>query len=72
MSDMSKKRRLYWKICCASALLVCALTFTPLVIPWKVYQPQLLGFPYSLWMGILVAVALVALTAIGARVHPKE
>lgn len=53
-----------------SALLVVVISFTPLVIPENRYQPQLLGLPYSLWMGILVTVILVFLTWVATRIHP--
>lgn len=52
------------------ALLVVVISFTPLVIPRNVFQPQLFGLPYSLWMGILVTVILVFLTWVATRVHP--
>lgn len=54
----------------AMALLVVVISFTPLVIPEHTYRPQLFGLPYSLWMGILVTVALVVLTWVATRIHP--
>lgn len=50
--------------------MVSILTFTPLVIPEKTYKPMLAGVPYTLWMGICVAVILVALTYLGTKFHP--
>jgi len=52
------------------ALVIVVISFTPLVIPDHAYHPRLFGLPYSLWMGILVTVALVFLTWIATRVHP--
>jgi Na+/melibiose symporter-like transporter len=72
MDTILKKKKGYWKLCCGCALLLCILTFTPLVMPFGIYKPQLLGFPYTFWMGIVIAIGLVILTFIGARVHPKE
>ena len=50
-------RRLYWRLCCAAAFLLSALTY-------------LFGVPHTLWASVLVAVGLVVLTFIGTRVHP--
>jgi hypothetical protein len=72
MNTYLKNKQRLWKLCCVGALLLCILTFTPIVIPNGDFSPQLLGFPYSFWTGILIAIALVSLTYIGARVHPKE
>lgn len=52
------------------ALVIVVISFTPLVIPAHTYRPQLFGLPYSLWMGILVTVALVFLTWVATRIHP--
>ncbi|MEX2512190.1 MAG: hypothetical protein WD398_04735 [Cyclobacteriaceae bacterium] len=65
-----KKKRLYWNICCVTALLLCIITFTPLVIPQGVADPKLGGVPYSLWTSFIISVLLVVLTYIGTRVHP--
>ena len=72
MATTLKKKQGYWKLCCGIALLLCILTSTPFVMPHGIYKPQLFGFPYTFWIGILLAIALVTLTYIGARVHPKE
>ena len=52
------------------ALIVLALlTFTPVITPNGVYQPKLLGMPYTLWVGIIQALLLVFLTWLGTRVR---
>lgn len=61
---------IYWKLCCAGAILLAVLTLTPLVIPAGVATPLLGGVPRTLWAGILIAIAFVVLTFIGSRVHP--
>jgi uncharacterized membrane protein len=61
----------YWIICCI-ALILIILTFTPLVIPAGTYRPMLLGLPYSLWLGILISIGLVALTFIATRIHHQR
>ncbi len=65
-----EKKRLYWKIACIAAILLCILTFTPLVIPQGIAKPELAGVPYSLWTSFIISVLLVVLTFIGTRVHP--
>lgn len=59
-----------WKICCGAVILVAILTFTPVVTPVGRYQPKLMGMPYTLWVGILQAIILVAITFVGTRIHP--
>ncbi len=61
---------LYWKICCAIAVLLAILTFTPVITPAHRYTPMLLGLPYTLWTGILLGVTLILLTLVATRVHP--
>lgn len=51
-------------------LLATILTFTPLVIPTGIYQPKLIGMPYTLWMGILMSIIMVLLVLFGTLVHP--
>lgn len=68
---MKNKKRI-WQITCALVVLFTALAFSPLVIPKGKYQPELLGLPYTLWMGIAVTIILVGLTYIGTKVHPGD
>jgi len=67
---MNKIKTRYWRICTALVILLAVLTFTPLIIPTGVYKPMILGIPYSLWTSFLITVALVAITYLGAKVHP--
>jgi hypothetical protein len=46
------------------------LTFSPLVIPSGTYRPVVLGMPYTLWVGILVAVLTVGFTYGATRLYP--
>ena len=59
----------YWRILRTTAIILCLLVFTPLIIPKGVYTPELLGIPYSLWASFLITVALVFLTYLGTKVH---
>ena len=59
-----------WKICVTLVVTLSLLTFTPLIMPAGVYQPELFGIPYTFWTSFLLTVLLVVLTFIGTRVHP--
>lgn len=64
------KKQKYWKVCCGIAIILSLITFTPLVIPQGVYEPMLMGIPYTLWTSFIITVLLVILTYIGTIVHP--
>lgn len=66
-----KARKAIWYACTASVILLCALCFTPLVIPAGESQPTLLGLPRSLWLGLLIYSIIVLLTFVAIRVHPE-
>ena len=53
---------------CGAVLVLVIITFTPLVIPYGIYKPELVGLPYSLWIGILISIVLVVLTFISTRI----
>lgn len=61
---------MYWRICIALVILLGLLQYTPLLKPQGVFNPSLVGIPFTLWTSFLITVALVALTYIGSRVHP--
>jgi len=64
------KNKTTWYILIACVVLLTIITFTPLVIPQGVYQPELFGTPYTLWLTILITIGYVVLTFIGTKVHP--
>ena len=66
---MKDKNRKYWRILRTTAIVLCLLVFTPLVIPKGVYKPELFGIPYSLWTSFIITVVLVFLTYLGTKVH---
>ena len=68
--SMRQPKVLRWRLCCLSTLLLSAAAFTPLAIPAGRFEPMLGGLPLTLWVGVLIALAIVVLTYIGARVHP--
>jgi len=55
------KRVLYWVIV-VSFLVLVVITFSPLVIPYGVYKPMLFGFPYTLWVGMLISLIFIVIT----------
>ncbi len=67
---MSSSSHTAWKVCVAAVVLLSALTFTPLVMPAGIYQPELFGIPYTFWTSFLITILLVLLTLVGTRVHP--
>lgn len=64
------KDKQIWAFCKISVLAIIVLTFSPLVTPAGVHKPVFMGMPYTLWVGIVVALLLVGLTWLGTRVHP--
>ena len=67
---MKNRKNMLWRLCCAGVIGLSILCFTPLVIPAGQYQPVLLGLPRSLWAGMLIAFAILALAVTGTFVHP--
>ena len=66
------KRKTLWGLCCATAILLAIIGYSPLVIPPGQYKPMVLGMPYTLWTGILVTLLLVLVTFLGTLVHPGQ
>lgn len=69
-SEETSRRRLYWRLCYGGIILLSVLTFSPLVIPPGTYRPMVLGMPYTLWVGILVAVLTVGFTYGATQLYP--
>lgn len=67
-----KKRRTSLRILDFLAILLCILTFSPIVIPANETSPYLLGIPYSMWMGFLVSVLFVVLAYLVSIVNKEE
>ena len=62
---------LLWKTCRAGVIILSILIFTPLVTPKNIFRPEVLGLPYTLWMGILVYILFVALILLGIMAHSR-
>lgn len=67
-----KNNKRIWQICVTAVILIIILTFSPLVIEPGKIQPFLFGLPYTLWMGILLTIALVLITLIAGNALPNE
>lgn len=65
---MNKKQ--LWNLCCAAIVVLAILTFTPIVTPSGVDKPELMGMPYTLWVGILQYILFIVVIWVGTRVHP--
>jgi len=66
------KRRMYWRIIAALAILLIIVMFTPLVIANGKTEPKLFSMPFTLWVSILITIGLVVLTYLGGRFHLKD
>jgi len=67
-----KRNKRIWQLCVAAVIVIIAITFSPLVIaPGKIH-PFLFGLPYTLWMGILLTIALVVITLIAGNALPND
>ena len=67
---MRKYQNKMFYVLVAAALVLGCITFTPLVMPYGVYKPTLLSFPYTLWTGLIVALLFVLITYLAVRIHP--
>ncbi len=67
-----KRNKIIWKLCIIAVLLIVLFAYTPLVIGTGKIEPVLIGFPYSLWLSVLLTIFLVVLTFIGSIVIPDE
>jgi len=65
-------RKALWKFCCASVVFLGIMTFTPLFTPSGQSQPEVLGMPYTLWMGILLSLVMWVLTYVAVLNHPGK
>lgn len=65
-----KKNNPGWTLCRLLAVGLMVAAFTPLFLPPGAAEPLLFGLPYTLWSGIGICLAMVALTAVATVVHP--
>lgn len=69
---MRIRRSFLWKFICAIVIAISSFTFTPIVLAPGVFHPAFLGLPRTLWIGIVIVFALIALTIVGGLVHPAN
>ena len=67
-----KNKKFLWRCCVVAVIAIILITFSPLIIKTGKIKPDLFGLPFTLWAGILLTVALVALTYLGGLVLPFE
>ncbi|NKB39054.1 MAG: hypothetical protein GKR93_18130 [Gammaproteobacteria bacterium] len=72
MKTENKAKLLLWRFCCFAIVVLSVLTFTPLIIPAGTFEPSLFGVPFTLWAGMLIALAMIILTIIASIVHPDK
>ncbi len=72
LSESMIKKKVLWRLCSGIVIALSALTFTPVVLTPGLHLPMLFGTPRTLWLGILIAVAIVVVTFIGGFVHPAN
>ena len=68
-SKIYHHRSFWWRVCCGTAIALSVVTFTPFVI--GDHTSRILYLPYSLAVGLIVALAFIALTIVGSFLYPK-
>ena len=61
-----------WRTCCLLAVLLAALTFTPIVLVPDEIEPILMGMPRTLWLGMLISFGFFSLTLWGAFILTRQ
>lgn len=67
-----KKQKFYWRLTVLIALILMIITFSPLVISPGKIEPKLFSMPFTLWVSILITIAIVVLTFFGGRFHLRD
>lgn len=50
-----------WKFVAVAVFILAAISFTPLVIPYGIAEPYVLGLPRTLWAGLVISLSIYAL-----------
>ena len=61
-----------WRTCCLLAVILAALTFTPIVLVPNEIEPILMGMPRTLWLGMLISFGFFLLTLWGAFILTRQ
>ena len=68
----NKRKKIIRYLLVGVALILTAMTFTPVILhPGKI-DPKLLSMPYTLWTSILITILLVLLTYLVSRLQDKD
>jgi hypothetical protein len=71
MSKITNKKILRYLLV-GIALVLVAITYTPVILnPGKI-DPKFLSMPYTLWTSILITILLVLLTYLVSRLQDKD
>ena len=63
-------RIVFWRACCGAGVVLAILTFTPIVLDGA--SKRIFEVPYTLLMGIFIALGFIVLTIIGSQFYPKH
>jgi hypothetical protein len=63
-------RIIFWRACCGAGVVLAILTFTPIVLDGA--SKRIFEVPYTLLMGIFIALGFIVLTIIGSQCYPKH
>ena len=69
-SNKHQHRSFWWRVCCGIAIALSAITFTPLVI--GDHASRIFHLPYLLAVGLILAIAFIAITIAGTFFYPKS
>jgi len=71
MSEIKHKKILRYLLV-GVALVLVAITFTPVILQSGKIDPKFLSMPYTLWTSILITILLVLLTYLVSRLQDKD
>lgn len=60
-----------WRLLVGLVVVLFFIEYSPLVIPPGEYKPMVFGIPFSLWLGTIFTIIVVALTYVGSKVYSK-
>ena len=69
-SGKSRFRYILWRVCCACALALTVVTFSPAVLDLN--SERFLSLPASLMIGLVIALGFLLLTIAASRSYPED
>lgn len=63
--------KIAWRLIVICVLLCVLIQFSPWALEENKIDPYFLGVPFTLWLGILISVSIVILTALGGYVFSR-